>query len=79
MRKYYLCSYVCVSVCVSWYAIVKCQGHSEIAEMIMKNSAIMKIDLNMKDNHGVDAFHLACYMGHSEIVEIIMKNAACTA
>ena len=36
-------------------------GQAGIAEIIMKNSAKLNIDLNAKDDDGWTAFHLACY------------------
>jgi ankyrin repeat protein len=44
--------------------------------MIMKKSSELKIDLNIKDNNGNTALHIACLNGHSEIVEIIIKNSS---
>ena len=52
------------------------KGHSEIAEMKMKNSSDLKIDLNIKDIYGHTGFHRACNNGHSEIAEIIMKKSS---
>ena len=51
-------------------------GHADIAEFIMKNSAKLNIDLNAKDNCGWTAFHLACRHGQVKVAEIIMKNSA---
>ena len=51
-------------------------GHSEIAEIIIKNSSKLKIGLNSKNSDGCSAFHLACWQGHSEIAEMIMKNSS---
>ena len=52
------------------------QGYARIAEMIVKNSAELNIDLNHKDIIGFTAFEEACWNGHSEIAEMIMKNSA---
>ena len=51
-------------------------GQAGLAEIIMKNSAKLDIDLNAKDNCGMTAFHLACWHGHAKTVEIIMENSA---
>ena len=51
-------------------------GQADLAEIIMKNSAKLNIDLNAKDNGGGTAFHLACTYDHSKIAGMIMKNAA---
>ena len=48
-------------------------GHPEIAEMIMKNSSELKINLNIKDKYdGCTGFHLACINGHSDIAKIMI-------
>ena len=53
-----------------------CQnGHSEIAEFLLQNSAFLKINLNEKDEVGWTAFHMACWNGHSELAELLMKNS----
>ena len=51
-------------------------GQAELAEIIIKNSAKLNIDLNAKDNIGWTAFHYACRNGHSKIAGMIMKNSA---
>ena len=51
-------------------------GQAELAEIIMKNSAKLHIDLNAKENWGNTAFHDACWNGHSKIAGMIMKNSA---
>ena len=51
-------------------------GHSEIAEMIMKNASSLKIDLNIKGNDGSTAFHIACKKGLSKVAELIMKSSS---
>ena len=48
-------------------------GHSDIAEMIMKNSSQLKIDLNSKDSDGWTAFHFACMSGHIRIVDMMIE------
>ena len=45
-------------------------GQAVLAEIIMKNSAKLNIDLNAKDNIGWTAFH-----GHAKIAEMIIKNS----
>ena len=50
-------------------------GHSEIAEMIMKNSSQLKMDLNRKDNYGMTAFHFACMRGHIKIVNMMIEQS----
>ena len=53
-----------------------CQnGPAGIADIIIKNSAKLNIDLNAKNNSGWTAFHYACYFGQSKIAEMIMKNS----
>ena len=51
-------------------------GQEELADVIMKNSAKLNIDLNVKDNGGWTAFHYTCGNGHSKIAGMIMKNSA---
>ena len=51
-------------------------GKAGLAEIIIKNSAKLNIDLNAKDSDGRTAFHWACWMGHAKIAETIMKNSA---
>ena len=41
----------------------------------MHKSAKFYFDLNIKDNWGATAFHLACQRGRVNIVEIIMENS----
>ena len=49
-------------------------GQAELAEIIMKNSAKLNIDLNAKDNDGWTAFHFACKYGQLKIAEMLMNN-----
>ena len=50
-------------------------GQAGIAEIIMKNSAKFKIDLNAKANYGNTAFHLACLNGRTSIVDMLINNS----
>ena len=50
-------------------------GQAGIAETIMKNSAKLNIDLNVKDNDGWTAFHCACFWGKTSIVELMLSNS----
>ena len=50
-------------------------GHSDIAEMIMKNSSQVKMDLNSKDNDGWTAFQIACMKGHIAIVNMMIEQS----
>ena len=52
-------------------------GKAGIAEMIMKNSTRLNIDLDAKYNIiYYTAFHLACMNGQLKVAEILMKNSA---
>merc|ERR1712223_678169 len=51
------------------------KGHVKIAEMLIKNSAQFRIDLNAKDNGGMTAFHWACMYGRTSIVGIMINNS----
>jgi len=59
-------------------------GQEDLAEIIMKNSVGLNIDLNAKtndrnfrkNNGGRTAFHFACYKGHAKIAEMLIKNSA---
>lgn len=51
-------------------------GQEEIAEIIIKNSAKLNIDLNLKDDYGRTAFHFACTYDHSKISDMLIKNSA---
>ena len=46
-----------------------------MVELLIKNSAIFNIDLNVKDIIGWTAFHLACVSGKTSIVEVLMDNS----
>ena len=68
------------------FQLVCLKGHLRIAEMIMNNSANLKIDLNMKGGHdGSTAFHFACVGGDSametfncaRVVEMIIEQSEC--
>ena len=52
-------------------------GHVKIAEMLMKNSTELNIDLNAKTKlqNGKTAFQLACEKGQSETTKMLMKNS----
>ena len=52
-----------------WY------GQAGRAEIIMKNSAKLNIDLNAKNICGMTGFHLACMNGHAKVAEMIMENS----
>ena len=43
-------------------------GHLDIAEVIVKNSTKLKIDLNVKDCSGFTGFHLACNYGQTKVI-----------
>ena len=49
-------------------------GHFDIAEVIVKNSTKLNIDLNVKDCSGFTGFHLACNFGQTKVVELLIKN-----
>merc|ERR1712038_1632112 len=51
------------------------EDHVKIAEMLIKNSAQFKIDLNAKDNVGMTAFHRVCMYGQTSIVGIMINNS----
>jgi len=46
-----------------------------MVELLIQNSAIFDIDLNVKDIIGWTAFHLACVSGKTSIVEVLMDNS----
>ena len=50
-------------------------GQIRIAEVLMKKSVELKIDLCRKSKWGITAFHLACISSNSELVEMIMNNS----
>ena len=50
------------------------KGQAEIAEMIIKNSAELNIELNAKDDTGWTAFHFACWNDRTSIVSIMISN-----
>ena len=50
-------------------------GQIRIAEVLMKKSVELKIDLCKKSKWGITAFHLACISGNSELAEMIMNNS----
>ena len=50
-------------------------GQIRIAEVLMKKSVELKIDLCRKSKWGITAFHLACISGNSELAEMIMNNS----
>ena len=53
-------------------------GHSEIVELLIKNSANLNIDLNAKYNdntRGWMPFQYACQYGYTKIVELLMQNS----
>ena len=52
------------------------EGHFKIAEVYIKRSAELNIDLNDRDPIGSTAFHIACGRGHSKIVEMFLRNSA---
>ena len=41
----------------------------------MKKSSELKIDLNIKDNSGRTAFHLACMNGRVRIVDMMIEQS----
>ena len=43
-------------------------GHFNIAEVIVKNSTKLNIDLNVKDCSGFTGFHLACNYGQTKVI-----------
>ena len=49
-------------------------GHVNVANMIMENSATLSIDLNAKDSRGQTAFHKACKWGQVDVVKMFMDN-----
>ena len=51
------------------------EGHAKIAEVIMKKSAELNVDLNTKNIAGWTAFHMACYFGKKSIVELMISNS----
>ena len=54
-------------------------GHVKLAEMLMKKSIELDIDLNGKifdpAYDGWTAFHLACFFGKTDIVKIMIDNS----
>ena len=50
-------------------------GQIRMAEVLMKKSVELKIDLCRKSKWGITAFHLACISGNSELAEMIMNNS----
>ena len=50
-------------------------GQACIAEIIMKNSANINIELNTKNNYGTTAFHLAGIYGQKSIVDMMINNS----
>ena len=50
-------------------------GRVRIAELLMKTSAELKIDLTRKTNCNETAFHLVCIGGNVEMLELIMENS----
>ena len=67
---------ICLSDETPFHLVCR-NGQAELAEIIMKNSAKLNINLNAKNNIlGWTAFHLACSYGHSKIAEMILKNSA---
>ena len=48
-------------------------GQAGIAEMIMRNSARLNINLNAKDNRGFTGFRLAFNKSQEKVVEIILE------
>ena len=57
------------------FFVACCNGHLNIASMLLKKSDELQIDLNSKSSWRKTAFHLACRNGHSDIVEMIMMNS----
>ena len=61
------------------FACIK--GHSEIAKMLMKNSAEFNIELNTKDTNHRTPFHWACRnganrkYGRTSIVEMMLSKS----
>ena len=49
-------------------------SYLKIAEILIKNSAELKLKLNAQTKSGWTAFHFACANGHSKIVELILDN-----
>ena len=50
-------------------------GRVRIAELLMKTSAELKIDLTRKTNCNETAFHLVCIGGNVEMLDLIMENS----
>ena len=49
--------------------------YSKVAEMLIRNSTDLNIDLNARDLEGRTAFHLACGQEHSELADVIIKSS----
>ena len=50
-------------------------GHSEVARMLVENSAKLKINLNVKDDEDrKTAFHLVCEKGNSKTAQMLIQN-----
>merc|ERR1711983_550442 len=52
-----------------------CNGQTETAQVIIKNSKVFGIDLNAKNNYGDTAWHKACFYGQTETAQLIMQNS----
>ena len=50
------------------------RGHSDVIKILMENAALLRIDLNAKNNFGMPAFLWAFH--HADVVKIFMENAA---
>ena len=47
-----------------------------MAEIFIRRSDELKVDLNHEGAFGFTAFHLACSNGRSEIVELFLENSS---
>ena len=50
------------------------RGHLDVIKILMENAALLRIDLNAKNNFGMPAFLWAFH--HADVVKIFMENAA---
>ena len=50
-------------------------GTEKMVELLIRNSKMYGIDLNLKNTLGRTPFHLACKLGNIKQVEVMLENS----
>ena len=55
--------------------MISCEnGHKDVVRLLLDHSESKAINLNVRDNYGLNALWLACYNGHEQIVKLLLEH-----